>query len=84
MSAEEQEYVAAHVHEALARDPRVNEPELQVSIVKGRVLVTGVVPTDERRAAVTDVVQERCPDLEVENRTTVARFPDAGGTERLT
>jgi hypothetical protein len=84
MSADEREYVAAHVHEALARDPRVNEPELQVSIVKDRVLVTGVVPTEERRAAVTEVVREECPDLEVENRTTVARFPDAGGTERLT
>ncbi len=84
MSAEEHEYVAAHVHEALARDPRVNEPELQVSIVKDRVLVTGVVPTDVRRDAVTDVVRECCPGLEVENRTTVARFPDAGSTEQLT
>jgi osmotically-inducible protein OsmY len=83
VSAGEREYVEAHVHEALARDPRVNEPELQVSVVKGRVLVTGVVPTEERRTAVTEVVREECPDLEVENRTTVARFPDAGGTEQL-
>ncbi|HJS26226.1 MAG TPA: BON domain-containing protein [Actinomycetota bacterium] len=83
MSADEHEYVAAHVHEALARDPRVNEPELQVSVVKDRVLITGVVPTEERRAAVTDVVREECPGLEVENRTTVARLPDAGDTERL-
>lgn len=83
MSAGEGEYVAAHVHEALARDPRVNEPELQVSVVKDRVLVTGVVPTEERRAAVTEVVREQVPDLEVENRTTVARLPDAGGTEQL-
>lgn len=83
MTAGEREYVEAHVHEALARDPRVNEPELQVSVVKDRVLVTGIVPTEERRAAVTEVVREQVPDLEVENRTTVARFPDAGGAERL-
>ena len=55
MTAGEREYVEAHVHEALARDPRVNEPELQVLVVKARVLVTGIVPTEERRAAVTEV-----------------------------
>jgi hypothetical protein len=36
MSTDESEYVAAHVQEALARDPRVNEPELGVTVVKGR------------------------------------------------
>jgi hypothetical protein len=47
------------------------------------VFVTGVVPTDERRSAVGVVVAECCPDLEVENRTTVARYGDAGTTERV-
>lgn len=77
------EYLAAHVQEALARDPRVNEPELQVAVVAGRVRITGVVPTEERRAAVDEVVRERC-DLEVENRTTVAAYPDAVHEERVT
>ncbi len=78
------EYLAAHLQEALARDPRVNEPELQVSIVAGRVRITGVVPTEERRAAVDEVAAERCADLEVENRTTVGRYPDAEREERVT
>lgn len=78
------EYVAAHLQEELARDPRVNEPELQVSIVAGRVRVTGVVPTEERRAAVDEVARECCVDLEVENRTTVGRYPDAQHEERVT
>jgi osmotically-inducible protein OsmY len=83
MSADQSDYVVAHVQEALAQDQRVNEPELQVSIVAGRVHVTGVVPTEGRRSAVEDVVREVC-DLPVENRTTVARYPETDHEERLT
>ena len=83
MSTDEPEYVAAHVQEALARDPRVNEPELGVTVVKGRVVVHGQVPSEKRRRSVTEVVRECCPDLEVENQTTVARFPDAEGMETV-
>ena len=83
MSTDEPQYVAAHVQEALARDQRVNEPELGVTVVKGRVVVSGQVPSEERREAVTDVVRECCPDLEVENRTTVGRFPEADGVETV-
>ena len=77
-------YLAEHVREALATDERVNEPELEVQVVGGRVFVTGVVPTDERRSAVGDVVTECCPGMEVENHTTVARYGDPGVTERVT
>jgi hypothetical protein len=83
MSADEAQYVAAHVQEALARDQRVNEPELGVTVVKGRVVISGLVPSEQRREAVTQVVHECCPDLEVENRTTVARFPEADGVETV-
>ena len=84
MSTDESEYVAAHVQEALARDPRVNEPELGVKVAQGkRGDVHGHVPSEERRRSVTDVVRECCPDLEVENRTTVERFPDAEGMETV-
>jgi BON domain len=83
MSEPTEAYVAAHVQEALARDPRVNEPELEVQVVGGRVFVTGVVPTDQRRRAVEAVVHECCPDLRVENQTTVAHYPETGETERV-
>lgn len=78
------EYAAAHLREALARDPRVNEPELQVTIVSGRVRVTGVVPTEERRAAVEEVARECCSGMEIENRTAVGRYPNAPHEERVT
>jgi hypothetical protein len=80
---EDDAYIAEHVHDALATDERVNEPELEVQVVGTRVMITGVVPTDERHDAVDDVVRECCPNLDVENRTTVARYPDAGGAERV-
>lgn len=83
MSTDEAQYIAAHVQEALARDQRVNEPELGVMVVKGRVVVSGHVPSEQRRDAVTEVVRECCPDLEVENRTTVGRFPEADGMETV-
>lgn len=83
MSTDQSEYLAAHVQEALARDPRVNEPELAVSVVKGRVLVRGLVPTVERRDAIVEVVHGVAPDLEVDNQTTVAHFPDSEGVEHV-
>jgi osmotically-inducible protein OsmY len=83
MAERTDDYVAAHVQEALARDPRVNEPELEVQVVNGRVFVTGVLPTDERRKAVEAVVRDVYPDFDVENHTTVARYPEAGEPERV-
>ena len=56
MAERTDDYIAAHVQEALARDPRVNEPELEVQVVNRRVFVTGVVPTNERREAIEAVV----------------------------
>jgi osmotically-inducible protein OsmY len=83
MAERTDDYVAAHVQEALARDPRVNEPELEVQVVNGRVFVTGVVPTNERRDAIEAVVHDVSPDFDVENQTTVARYPEAGEPEHV-
>ena len=38
-------YLCEHVHEALARDPRVAAPGLRVSVAGGRVFISGDVPT---------------------------------------
>jgi len=39
------DYGEESLRQVLATDPRELEPELQVSIVAGRVIVRGVVPT---------------------------------------
>jgi hypothetical protein len=64
-------YTAEHIHQALASDERVSEPELRVTVVAGRAIVTGDVHTRERRAAVDEVVRDVDPDLVVDNQTTV-------------
>ena len=70
-------YRQEELRQALAVDPRVNEPELEVTIADGRVIVTGIVPTEERRAAVEVVLRERGGDLAIDNHTTVKHFPPA-------
>jgi len=77
-------YREESLRRALATDPRVMESELEVSIAGSRVVISGTVPTEGRRVAVTDVARERFPDLEIDNRTVVPTFPSAAGEERVT
>jgi hypothetical protein len=76
-------YQVQRVREALAHDPRVGELELEVTIRAGKAFVAGTVPTDGVRRAVTDVVGEVVPDLEVHNQTAVASFPEGQEVEKL-
>ncbi|TMK59717.1 MAG: BON domain-containing protein [Actinobacteria bacterium] len=77
-------YREESLRQALATDPRVMEQELDVSIAGDRVVISGTVPTEDRRAAVTEVARERFPDLQVDNRTIVPTLPASGGEERVT
>jgi len=65
------DYTAEHVHQALASDERVSEPELRVKVVAGRVIITGDIHTHVRRDAVAAVVRDVDPDLLVDNQTSV-------------
>jgi len=76
-------YREEELRQALAADPRVAEPELDVRIADDHIVVTGTVPTEERRAAVTAVTHEHCPDLEVDNRTVVPALPTTDEEERV-
>jgi hypothetical protein len=76
-------YQVQRVREALAHDPRVGELELEVSIRAGKVFVAGTVPTTEVQQAVSDVVGEVLPELDVHNQTSVGSFPEAGEVETL-
>ena len=76
-------YQVQRIREALAHDRRVGELELQVTIRAGKVLVAGTVPTQEVQLAVTAVVAETVPGLEVHNQTTIASCPEGEEVERL-
>ncbi len=64
-------YLLAKIRDALAKDPRVNEPELVVVVSGGTVMVSGTVPTEGRRKAVSEVVRQIAPGMEVRNATEV-------------
>jgi predicted nucleotidyltransferase len=69
--AEPDEYLVARAHDALVRDPRTAELELDVAVDGGVVVLSGVVATPERQAAVGEVVAQALPDREVRNLTGV-------------
>jgi hypothetical protein len=66
------QYREEELRTALATDPRVSEPELSVEIAADRVIVRGVVPTEERRAQVALVIDELAPDLGFADEMEVA------------
>lgn len=81
MSEQPDAYTAAHVQEALAQDGRVGELGIAVEISDRMVTLQGVVPTEERRDAIEQVVRELLPDHEIRNRVVVEEMRDAGDPE---
>jgi osmotically-inducible protein OsmY len=72
-------YLAEHVRDALAQDPRLSELHVDITTTPGKVFLTGTVGSEERRTHLTGVVQKLLPDREVVNHTTVEA--PAGGPE---
>jgi predicted nucleotidyltransferase len=67
---EPDEYLIGHAHDALVADPRTAELELDVAVDGDVVVLSGVVATPERQAAVAEVVAQALPDREVRNLTS--------------
>ena len=80
---EPKQYVVAHVREAIAHHPQLNELHIDVSVQGGKVFLTGVVGTEERRRSLTEVVSGIAPDHEICNETEVAEFPETKGAEEI-
>ncbi len=76
-------YVIQRIRETLAHDPRVGELELQVNMRAGKVFLTGTVASEPRRRAISEVMEERFPDLEVHNQTTVPELGSGGDVETV-
>jgi predicted nucleotidyltransferase len=66
---EPDEYLVARAHDALVRDPRTGELELDVAVDGGVVVLSGAVATPERQAAVAEVVARALPGRQVRNLT---------------
>lgn len=76
-------YTSQHVSEALARDPRVGELGLEVELDGDEVHVSGNVTTEQRRAAVPDVVHDALPDAKLRNDVSVLDCGEEPEVERL-
>ncbi len=76
-------YLAEHIRDALALDPRLSELHVDVTITSGKVFLTGLVGSEERQAYLTTVVQGVMPDHEVVNHTTVESPTGEPDVEKL-
>ncbi len=79
----EYQYLVGKLQEALAADARVNALDIKVVVAGGRIHLTGQVPTEERRMAVTRIVAEMQPELPVHNELTVLELNDGVKHEGL-
>lgn len=77
------EYLVGRIHEAIAHDPRIGELEVDVRVIGEEVYVDGVVATQERKDAITEVVTDLLPGWEVHNRMRVGPFPERPRPEEL-
>jgi hypothetical protein len=64
-------YTEAHLVDALAMDSRFGELGASVRIEGPILVIEGVVPTDERRAAAAEILLELVPGARIDNRIVV-------------
>ena len=65
-------YVTEHIRDALAHDPRVSQPGISVTMAGGKILLSGEVPTAERKSAATEVAEPLAEGRAVHNALTVS------------
>ena len=70
-NTDEPEYKSQRIRDVLAQDERVGELGLEVHIDHGQVTVSGMVTTEQRRAAIDTVVHELMPGAALDNKVTV-------------
>jgi len=82
-SSDRDPYLAEHLREALAQDPRVGELGLDVEIVGETVVLRGTLTSTERQAAASDIAHDLMPNHAVRNETAVPDCPEAPQVEHL-
>ncbi|HSH60518.1 MAG TPA: BON domain-containing protein [Acidimicrobiales bacterium] len=78
------EYLAQHVRQALANDPRVADLGISVRVEPGAVRLSGQVATEERREAVAVVAREALDTgRQVHNDVTVTACDEPNDVENV-
>ncbi len=83
MSKEPNEYVVQKAKDALVSDPRVGELGIELKLVGEDVFVEGIVATDERRAAIEEVLSTMLPDRRIHNEVEVEKIREPSSAEEL-
>lgn len=65
------QYLVGRIQQALANDPRASKLDVKITIRQDRIHLTGQTSSEERRRAITMVVSETVPDMEVRNELTL-------------
>jgi len=73
------EYVVAHVHEALATDPRVMEQGIEVVATGSTVVLMGRVFSQRQHDAASEVAHEQAPGFTIRNDLEVLDRPSPPG-----
>jgi osmotically-inducible protein OsmY len=76
-------YLAEHVREALAGDPRVSELGVDVAISGQSVVLRGTLPSRQRQEAAVALVRQLLPRHHVRDETVIADFPEPTEVEHL-
>ena len=80
---ESEAYLAEHVRETLAQDPRVGELDVRVTVRAGSVVLSGTVATPERRDMIEVVAREQLPDYRIDNEIVVGAVAEPSPAEHL-
>ena len=81
--SEPDQYVLERIRAALASDHRLGQLDIQVSVTGSQVLLDGVVATEERRSAATEVAQRIAGDREVFNGLQIEHLRDGRPAENI-
>jgi hypothetical protein len=76
-------YLAEHLREALARDPRVAELGIDVEIDDGVVVLSGTMTSPEQQEAAVAIARTFLPQYRVRVETTVADLSEPTDSEHL-
>lgn len=76
-------YLVERIRTTLALDPRVHELGIQVKVASAKLVLTGSVPTPERREAVSEVARELAAGYEVHNAVDVTSGAEVDDVEQL-
>lgn len=71
-------YLVERVRDRLAVDDRVGELGLVLRLMSGRLFITGSVPTEECRRAITEIVADAAGTVVIVNETVITPAPSPG------